>query len=141
MLLCFIRKFSNYYVKLVTKQILFVIKFPAKHEYMNSLINGKFEDGSIEVEYFRATKRMIRISKKLMKSPYLHMLNPNYHMNHETRDRARTASDHHLSQNCSDLERDDLFDEDEEENINQIDQICDFMFYYEQDLKEGSQQL
>ena len=41
--------YSNYYVKLVTKQILFVIKFPAKQEYMNSLVNGKFEDGSIEV--------------------------------------------------------------------------------------------
>lgn len=39
------------------------------------------------------------------------------------------------------MDVDDLIYEDEEENINQIDQICDFLFYYESDLREGSQQL
>jgi hypothetical protein len=71
-----------------------LIKLPSKNEYLNSIIYGKGEDSSLEVEYYRATKRMIRISKKLAKSPYLHMLNPDYHLNHEGfRDRLHS---HHL---------------------------------------------
>lgn len=138
--------FSHFYMKLVTKQILFLIKLPSKNEYLNSVIHGRGEDSSLEVEYYRATKRMIRISKKLAKSPYLHMLNPNYHINHEgARDRdlsQNLGSDQQNSHmNCSDFDVDELMEEDEEENINQIDQICDFLFYYESDLREGSQQL
>jgi len=39
----------NYYVKLVTKQIFFLIKLPSKLEYLNAVIHGRGEESSMEV--------------------------------------------------------------------------------------------
>ena len=75
---------------------------------------------------------MIRISKKLSKSRILYLFNPCFRTKHNL-----------VQDNIEELVEnfEDEVEEDDDENINQIDQICDFIFYYEQSLIDGNKQL
>jgi hypothetical protein len=71
----------------------------------------------LEVEYYRLTKKMIKISKKLSKSRILYLLNPEYRVKHQ-----QQQESFRLSENLDTEEvLEDEIDEDDDENINQID--------------------
>jgi hypothetical protein len=106
-----------YYAKLVSKQILFLIKIPTKQEFTNAVMSHRGLEGSLEVEYYRLTKKMIKISKKLSKSRILYLLNPEYRLKHQ-----QQQESFRLSENLDTEEvLEDEIDEDDDENINQID--------------------
>lgn len=71
----------------------------------------------MEVEYYRLTKKMIKISKKLSKSRILYLLNPEYRLKHHQQKESLRLSENLDGE--GDLEDD--IDEDDDENINQID--------------------
>jgi hypothetical protein len=54
--------------------VLFLIKVPTKQEFISS----QKDRDSIEVEYFKFNKEMVKISKKFLTSTVLNFLNPDF---------------------------------------------------------------